>query len=88
MAICRVYNKVGHALLTVIPVVLLELGGAALGAHLAGLVGLSIGWVASVYIESIFMFRTVYKVIWSIQTSHLTTKTDACTHILHPVKVL
>ncbi len=69
IAICRVHNKVGYALLTMIPVVLLELGAAALGAHLAGLVGLSIGWVAAMYVESMLMFRTVYKAVWSAEVS-------------------
>jgi hypothetical protein len=32
-----------------------------LGAHLDGVSGLSLGWSAALYIEAIYMFRTVYR---------------------------
>ena len=60
----------------------LELGMTALGAHLAGLVGLSIGWVVAMYVESIFMFPTVYKAVRFVETprpetEHSEVNTDA-----------
>jgi O-antigen/teichoic acid export membrane protein len=63
LSICRIQDRIARAMLRIAPGSLLELGAAALGAHLGGLSGLSIGWVAGVYIESIFMFRTVYKAV-------------------------
>jgi len=61
-------------MLGILPGGLLELGAAALGAHLGGLTGLSVGWVAAIYIESMFMFRTVYKAVFSSQESVLSTE--------------
>ncbi len=63
-------------MLAMLPGGLLELGAAAFGARLGGLTGLSIGWVAATYIESIFMFRTVYKAVWGIEISTLPTGQD------------
>jgi hypothetical protein len=51
-------------MLGMLPGGLLELGAAAIGAHLGGLAGLSIGWVIAICIESMFMFHTVYKAVW------------------------
>ncbi len=39
----------------------LELGGAALGAHLGGLSGLSLGWLAAVCVVAMLMSRRVYR---------------------------
>jgi len=74
LSICRIHSRIGQALLRIIPGALLELGGAALGAHLMGLVGLCIGWVAANYIESIFMFSTVYKAVWAVETPRTETE--------------
>jgi O-antigen/teichoic acid export membrane protein len=74
LSICRIHGRIGQGLLRIIPGALLELGGAALGAHLMGLVGLSIGWVVGNYIESIFMFGTVYKVVWAAEIPHTRTE--------------
>ena len=67
ISICRIYDRITEALLGMIPAGLLELGGAAAGAHFAGLVGLSLGWVGAMTIESIFMLPTLYKVVFSKQ---------------------
>ena len=61
-------------MLGMLPGGLLELGAAALGAHLGGLTGLSIGWVAAIYVESMFMFRTVYKAVFPSEESAPSTK--------------
>ncbi len=63
ISICRIQDRIARAMLRIAPGSLLELGAAALGAHLGGLSGLSIGWVAGVYVESMFMFCTVYKAV-------------------------
>ncbi len=69
ISICRIQDRIAQAMLGIVPGSLLELGAAILGAHLGGLVGLSICWVAAIYIESMFMFRTVYRTIRSLDTS-------------------
>jgi len=69
ISICRIYDRITQALVGMIPGGLLELGGAALGAHTAGLVGLSLGWIGAMAIESIFMFPTIYKAVFSKQPS-------------------
>lgn len=76
LSICRIHSWIGQALLRIIPGALLELGGAALGAHLMGLVGLCIGWVAANYIEAMFMFRTIYKAVWAVETPHTGTANE------------
>jgi O-antigen/teichoic acid export membrane protein len=57
----RIWGRVAYAILPVTAGVLLELGALALGARLGGLSGLSLGWIAALYIEAICMFRTVHK---------------------------
>jgi O-antigen/teichoic acid export membrane protein len=71
MSICRIYDRITQALIAMIPSSLLELGIAALGAHIGGLVGLSVGWVIAMFIESIFMLPTIYTTIFSAQSSNL-----------------
>jgi len=63
VTVCRVQGRMARATLLMIGGCLLELGGAALGAHLGGLPGLSLGWVAAVCVEAAFMSRTVYKAV-------------------------
>ena len=72
-AICRIQSRMGRATPPMIIGGLLELGLAALGARLGGLPGLSLGWVAAVCAEALFMSRTVYRVIRHIE---LSTNTD------------
>ena len=74
ISICRIHDRIARAMLGMLPGGLLELGAAALGAHLGGLTGLSVGWVAAIYIESMFMFRTVYKTIFPLEKSALSTE--------------
>ncbi len=59
IAICRVRDRIGQAMLGMLPGGLLELSAAALGARLAGLTGLSAGWVVAITIEALFMLRVV-----------------------------
>ena len=73
IAVSRIHRRVAHATLLTIASGTLELGGAALGARLGGLSGLSLGWLAAVSIEAVIMFRTVYKAAQSIDVS---TRTD------------
>ncbi len=68
IAICRIQDRIARAMLSMLPGGLLELGAAIAGAHVSGVAGLSAGWVAAIYIESLFMFHTVYKTLRSSGT--------------------
>ena len=63
VAVCRIQGRVAHAARVTIVTGSLELGGAALGAYLGGLTGLSLGWFMAVCIEAILMFRTLYRAV-------------------------
>ncbi|GAC1398985.1 MAG: hypothetical protein NVSMB49_08160 [Ktedonobacteraceae bacterium] len=69
LVLCRIQGRVVRATLLMMIGGLLELGLAALGAGLDGLLGLSLGWLAAVCIEAIYMSGTVYKVVRSIEPS-------------------
>lgn len=64
IAICRIQDRIARAMMGMAPGGLLELGGAALGAHLGGLVGLGVGWVIALCFQSIPMLPTIYKTVF------------------------
>lgn len=59
VAIRRIRGRVAPTALITIATGALEVGGSALGVHLAGLIGLSLGWLAAMCIETMFMLPTV-----------------------------
>lgn len=65
LAICRVQGRVVRALLPMLIGGVLELGGAALGAHLGDLSGLSFGWFLAICVEAMLAARPVYKALRS-----------------------
>jgi O-antigen/teichoic acid export membrane protein len=67
-AICRIQDRIAQVLLPMGIGALLEIGLAALGAHLSGVSGLSLGWVMAVCIEALFMSRTLYKIVRPTRT--------------------
>lgn len=67
ISICRIQDRIVKAMIGMLPGGVLELGAAALGAHLAGLSGLSLGWVGALYVEAAFMLPTVFVVVRNIQ---------------------
>ncbi len=69
ISICRIQDRIVQAMLAMLPGGVLEIAAAIVGAHLAGLSGLSLGWVSAITVEAIFMFRTVYKIIRPINSS-------------------
>jgi len=78
ISICRIQDRIARAMLRIAPGSLLELGAAALGAHLGGLSGLSIGWVAGVYVESMFMCGTVYRAVRIVEAfPQISTERDS-----------
>ncbi len=54
----------------------LEIGLAAIGAHLGGLAGLSLGWVMAVCIECVMTAPTVYRIAASGKPSPATSSTS------------
>jgi O-antigen/teichoic acid export membrane protein len=80
IAVCRVQDRIVAALVLVGTGVILELAMAASGAHLAGLTGLTLGWVIAVCIEAAIMFRTVYKTAWPRDEPRGQIKLDAKNH--------
>lgn len=71
IAICRIHDRIAQAMWAMLPGGLIELGAAIVGAHFGGLVGLSLGWVVAIYIESVCMLPTVYKAVRSTNNSSL-----------------
>jgi O-antigen/teichoic acid export membrane protein len=69
IAVRRIQSQVARAMLPLIAGGFLELAGAALGARFAGLLGLSLGWLAAVLVEAACMFAPVYKAVRSTETS-------------------
>ena len=62
-AVSRMQGRVARATLPLLAGSLLELGAAALGAHLGGLCGLSLGWVAAVSLEAACLSPALYKAV-------------------------
>lgn len=68
ISICRIQDRVGGAVLGILPGGILEVVAATLGAHFGGLSGLSLGWVSAIAVEALCMSHTVYKAVWSGET--------------------
>jgi O-antigen/teichoic acid export membrane protein len=73
VVLCRIQNQMVQALLPMLVGFLFELGGAALGAYLGGLTGLSLGWVIALGIEAVLMSPRVYKAVYPANTPLLRT---------------
>jgi O-antigen/teichoic acid export membrane protein len=63
VSICRIEGRLARGATLVSAGALLEVIGAAVGAHLGGLLGLSLGWVAMICIEAVVMAPSVYRVV-------------------------
>jgi len=62
VVIRRIHNQIISTAWWMMAGGVLELTLAATGARLGGLAGLSLGWVAAMCIEALFMVRTIYQV--------------------------
>jgi O-antigen/teichoic acid export membrane protein len=69
VAVARIQGRIMNAMLLTAPGLFLELCLAALGGHISGLSGLSLGWVIALCMEALLMFPTVYKAIRYTDTS-------------------
>jgi O-antigen/teichoic acid export membrane protein len=67
ISICRIQDRIVKAMIGMLPGGVLEIGAAALGAYVAGLSGLSLGWVGALCIEAAFMLPTVFTVVRNVQ---------------------
>jgi O-antigen/teichoic acid export membrane protein len=61
VTIYRLRQRILHIVLPMFLCCIVELGAAALGARMGGLVGLSLGWLTVACTEACFMIRTVYQ---------------------------
>lgn len=82
VAYCRIQKMLARALYITGLGALVELALSALGAKLAGLNGLCVGWLVGLSVEAVLMFPTVYRVIKPPQkkdeeTSILSATVDA-----------
>jgi O-antigen/teichoic acid export membrane protein len=84
VVICRLQNQMARAILPMLAGFLLELGGAALGAYLGGLTGLSLGWAIALCFEAILMSHRVYKTVYPADAPHLKTSRFAPLFSLKP----
>ena len=67
-ALCRIERRIAPALLPLGVSSVVEIIIAAIGAHIGGLIGLSLGWLLVLLVEAAFMFRPVYTMVspqWS-----------------------
>lgn len=63
IVLCRMQNQMMRAMFPLLAGLALELGGAALGAYLGGLTGLSLGWVIAQCLEAALMTPRVYRAV-------------------------
>jgi hypothetical protein len=64
IAICRIQNKMMRGIVTLAFASVFEIGCAAVGAKMGGLVGLSVGWLIALYAEALVMLPTVYRAVY------------------------
>src|SRR6185312_10657743 len=64
VSICRIYDRILQALVSIAIGCILELAGATIGAHLAGLAGLSLGWTLGYAIEAVYMYPVIHKAVF------------------------
>ena len=76
IAVRRIHGRVTPATLVTIATGALEMSGAALGVHLGGLTGLSLGWFIAMCIEVLFMLPAVYKAAFPARISLQKARAD------------
>jgi O-antigen/teichoic acid export membrane protein len=61
VAVCRAADRIGHAAIVLGIGAVLELGGAAIGAAVGGLNGLTVGFLLAMLVEAAMTGRTVMR---------------------------
>lgn len=79
LTIHRIHSRIAHTLLPIATAGLLELALPALGARLGGLSGLSLGLIATLCIEAVYMSPTVYRTVRSMDAPSNTDQLQRCT---------
>lgn len=69
VAVSQIFGRMIKAAKIIAVGSVLELGLAAIGAHLGGLTGLSLGWVIAVYIEGLMTITPIYRIATSDEQS-------------------
>lgn len=69
IALSRIRGQITRSILVTVVTCILELGGATVGAHLGGLNGLSLGWLAAMTLEAVCMFPAVFSAIRNVRVS-------------------
>lgn len=77
LAICRVQERISQVILPIAIGSIIELIGAAIGAHMGGLVGVSLGWCAVIVLEALYMAHTVYRAAYPMNVNTMTRKKPA-----------
>jgi O-antigen/teichoic acid export membrane protein len=70
VAVSQIYGRMIKAAKIIAIGSVLELALAAMGAHLGGLIGLSLGWVIAVYVEGLMTITPVYRIAISDEIQH------------------
>jgi O-antigen/teichoic acid export membrane protein len=77
LAICRVQERISQVILPIAAGSLIELIGAAIGAHFGGLVGVSLGWFTVIVFEALYMSRTVLRAAYPVNINTMVSKKTA-----------
>lgn len=88
IAIRRIKDEITNSMLPIILGSILELVLATIGARLGSLTGLSLGWVAALSVEAIFMAPLVFNTIRGTDTvaNTISSVVDADTMILRAIR--
>ena len=85
MAVSRIHRKIKKTALPIAAIgSVLQLGLAALGAHLGGLTGLSLGWDTALCVEAVIMLPTVFKAVFPDKDTIVSTELFDRNTILMP----
>jgi len=71
VSVSQIYGRMVKAARLMAFGCILEVGMAALGAHLGGLFGLSLGWVIAIYIEGFMTILPVYRIVFPGKRSQI-----------------
>ena len=88
VVLCRIQNQMARATFPLLAGLSLELGGAALGAYVGGLTGLSLGWTVALCMEAALMSHRIYRAVCPAKmlplgTPYLALETGSTEEALH-----
>ena len=88
VVLCRIQDQMARATFPLLAGLSLELGGAALGAYVGGLTGLSLGWTVALCMEAALMSHRIYRAVFPAKmlllgTSYLALEAGSTEEALH-----